>query len=412
MMKKMIIPVAIMVAITMAMCRSAERQHQHGETGAPAYTCPMPEDSVFSDTPGRCPKCGMDLVKVDTGEDEELESLSRATNEFVRSSLPVISLEKRSEDIEIEALGSVEYDTRAAAAISSRVSGRIERLYVRYRFQEIRRGQRIMDVYSPELATAQETLLYLLRNDPSNLGIIEAAREKLLLLGMDRRQLEEVVRSRKPAELIAVYSSYAGHIHEATDPSGMRPDGDGAMRDIARLTGELGIREGMYVEKGKTIFTIYNPARAWALLSIYAEDHAMVKVGNPARIVPETAPGKDFRAEVGFIEPFYRKDSKTVTARVPFDNSRLRIPIGSQVKAVIFGNAKDAYWLPTDAVVSLGLDMVVFVKAGDGFVARKIKTGVRHRQHVQVTGGLTPDESVASNAQYLVDSESFIKPKE
>ena len=412
MMKKITIPLIIVVAITLAMCRSTERQHQHGETGAPVYTCPMPEDSVFSDTPGRCPKCGMDLVKVDTGEDEELESLARGTNEFVRSLLPVVQLEKRSEDMEIEALGSVEYDTRAAAAISARVSGRIERLYVRYRFQEVRQGQRIMDVYSPELTTAQETLLYLLRNDPSNLGLIDATREKLLLLGMDRRQLDDVVRSRKPTQLIAVYSPYAGHIHEASDPAGMRPEGDGAMRDIARITGELGIREGMYVEKGKNLFTLYNPARAWALLSIFAEDHTMVKVGNPARIVPETAPGRDVRAEVGFIEPFYRKDSKTLTARVPFDNSRLRIPIGSQVKAVIYGNAKDAYWLPADAVVSLGLDRVVFVKSGDGFVARKIKTGARYRQRVQVTDGLAPEESVASNAQYLVDSESFIKAKE
>lgn len=410
-MKKIIIPVAFALAISMTACRSKDAQHRHGDEVMPAYTCPMPEDSVFSDRPGRCPKCGMDLVKMDTGDDAELESLTRATNEFVRSSLPLVSLEKRSEDIEIEALGSVEYDTRTAVGISSNISGRIERLYVRYRFQEVRKGQRIMDIYSPELLTAQETLLFLLKNDPSNLALIQAAREKLLLLGMDRRQLEDVTRTGKAAHQIAVYSTYAGHIHEAADPAGMRPE-RGAMRDIARITEELAIREGMYVQKGQTIFSLYNPARAWALLSIFAEDQAIVNVGNPARIVPETAPGKDFRATINFIEPYYRKDSKTLTVRAPFDNSGLRIPIGSQVRAIIFGNAKDAYWLPADAVVSLGLDKVAFVQSGDGFVARKIRTGSRHGKYLQVIAGLAPSDSVASNAQYLVDSESFIKPKE
>ena len=114
---------------------------------------------------------------------------------------------------------------------------------------------------------------------------------------------------------------------------------------------------------------------------------------------------------IDFIEPFYRKESKTLTARIYFNNSSLKIPIGSQVRATNFGNAKDAYWLPKEAVVSLGMDKVVFLKTDGGFKAHKINTGITHKNHIQVLSGITEKDSVAVNAQYLMDSESFIKIK-
>ena len=78
--------------------------------------------------------------------------------------------------------------------ISARVSGRIEKLYVRYRYQHIHKGDRIMDIYSPELVTAQQELLFLIKNDPANEGLIRAAKQKLLLLGMSEEQLNKVIR--------------------------------------------------------------------------------------------------------------------------------------------------------------------------------------------------------------------------
>jgi Cu(I)/Ag(I) efflux system membrane fusion protein len=137
----------------------------------------------------------------------------------------------------------------------------------------------------------------------------------------------------------------------------------------------------------------------------------LVKKGNAVKITPETAPQKDFKAAIDFIEPFYRKENKTLTARVYFDNSAWQIPIGSQVRATIFGNAKDAYWLPKEAVVSLGMDKVVFLKTDGGFKAHKINTGITHKNHIQVLNGITVNDSVAVDAQYLMDSESFIKIK-
>ena len=81
------------------------------------------------------------------------------------------------------------------------------------------------------------------------------------------------------------------------------------------------------------------------------------------------------------------------------------------MKATVFGNTKEAYWLPKDAVLSLGIDKVVFQKSDGGFRAKKISTGIIHEKHIQVLSGLTAKDSVALNAQFLMDSESFIKVK-
>ena len=341
----------------------------------------------------------------------KLESLTKPTNEFVLSSIQITTIQKREEQIEIDALGNIAYDTRQIGSISSRVAGRIEKLYVRYRFQKISKGQRILDIYSPEIMTAQQNLLFLIKNDLDNATFIQAAKDKLLLLGMSNEQLQQVIRTNNPSFTIAVYSNYSGHIHEAALSGTMNTSTPG-MKDIAMITEELSLKEGMYVQKGQSVFVVYNPDQAWALLNIYADNQGMVKKGNAVRIIPETAPGKDFRATIDFIEPFYRKDSKTLTARVYFNNSELKIPIGSQVKATIFGNSKDAYWLPATSVLSMGMDKVVFLKTGNGFKAHNINTGILNKDQVQIIDGLSPSDSVAVNAQYLMDSESFIKIKE
>ncbi len=394
-------------------CSNKKDPHatHNADAKAAVYTCPM-HPQIIRDKPGNCPICGMALVKKETDgkiiAEEELNALLKPTNEFVMSSLAVTSIKMNEEQIEINALGNIAYDTRQVGSISSRVSGRIEKLYVRYRYQKINKGQRILDLYSPELLTAQQNLLFLLKNDAGNSSFIQAAKEKLLLLGMSSQQLKHIIQSGRPSLSVAVYSNYSGHIHESANAGGINK-APGAMNDIALITEELSLKEGMYLQKGQTIFSVYNPDKAWAVLNIYAENQALVKTANAVRITPETAPEKNFRATINFIEPFYRKENKTLTARVYFDNSVLKIPIGSQVSATIFGNTKEAWWLPAEAVVSLGFDKVVFKKTGAGFIAQKINTGISYKNKIQVLSGISALDSVAVNAQYLMDSESFIK---
>jgi membrane fusion protein, copper/silver efflux system len=87
----------------------------------------------------------------------------------------------------------------------------------------------------------------------------------------------------------------------------------------------------------------------------------------------------------------------------------LQIPVGSQVKATIFANNRTANWLPKDAVLSLGIDKVVFIKQSGGFKAHKVETGLAYKDIIQIVSGINPTDSVAVNAQFLTDSESFIK---
>ena len=424
------------------------------------YTCPMPEDSVFSDKPGKCPKCGMDLIMVEKHEghnghgimeegvdknmgyacpmhpnvksdkagscpvcgmplekmkpDDQagsvsLNTLLKPANQQVVASVPMVHMQEREEDIEMESYGFITYDTRQVGAVSANISGRIEKLYVKYRYQPVSRGQKIMEVYSPELLTAQENLLFLLKNDPENQSLLDAAKQKLILLGMNNKQLTNVIQTGKAALTVSVYSNYNGHIHESGMANEMQKGPGSEMNATYLRTQELTLKEGTYVQKGQNIFSVFNAGRAWAVLNIFSGQAGMVKVGDKVRITPETDPEKDFRAEINYIEPFFRENSKTLTARVYFDNSVLKIPVGSQVKATVFAGNRSANWLPEEAVLSLGVDKVVFVKTGESFTARKIETGIINKHLIQVLGGLEKNEAVAANAQYLVDIESFIK---
>jgi len=374
------------------------------------YTCSM-HPEIIREQPGDCPICGMHLIKKVSNDtatvDIDLNTLLKPTNTFVVSSIPVVTPQKGEEKIDIDALGVVAYDTKEVSTIAARISGRIEKLYVHYRFQPIKKGQKIMDIYSPELVTAQQNLLFLIANDPSNHLFIQSAKEKLLLLGIDENQLAQIIKDQKPAYSISVYSNVTGHVHEAGN-SAMNPP-PGTMKDIANITEELPLKEGMYVQKGQTVFTVFNPDKVWVLLNIYAQDQSLIKVGNSVHITPETAPGKGFDAAINFVEPFFRNNSKTVTARIYFNNAVQQIPVGSQVKAMVTGNSKNAWWLPSTSVVTLGVDEVIFVKQEGGFKAKKI--GMRYRDKIQIIKNISETDTLAANAQFLMDSESFIKIK-
>jgi membrane fusion protein, copper/silver efflux system len=375
------------------------------------WTCSM-HPEIIRDKPGTCPICGMELIKKEDNATAitniQLGDLLQPTDRFVVSAIPVTTIKRAIESIEADALGTVAYDTRLVNTISARVSGRIEKLYVRYRYQHVMKGERIMDIYSPELLTTEQELLFLLKNDSHNLSLINAGKQKLLLLGMSEGQMQQIIQSGKPSLTIAVYSNYSGHIHEAGNTMPGAGNNEQKM-DISRVTEELPVKEGMYLEKGQVIFQVFNVDRSWVLLNIFPEYQGLVKVGDAVRVIPETVPGNNFRAKIDFIEPFYRTENKTITARVYFNNSKLEIPIGSQVKATIFSKPREADWLPKDAVLSLGIDKVVFIKIDGGFKVHKVETGLGYENKIQVLSGLAATDSVAANAQFLTDSESFIK---
>ena len=398
------------VVVAIPSCKNNDKtNHAAHDKEQEIYTCPMHPETIRN-APGSCPICGMDLVKKETGskavKQVQLEALLKPVNSFVISTVEVTAMEQREEDVELNVVGTVAYDTRQAGTISSRVNGRIEKLYVRYKYQPVKKGQRIMDIYSPELMTAQQNLLFLLRNDPNNTSLINAAKERLMLMGMATSQVAGIIRTGAAIYSIPVFSNYSGFV---TDISNATSAGTNNMQEATTPNTEVGVKEGMYVKGGQAVFTVYDQSRAWILLDIFPEQQSLVQVGNPVRIVPETAPSENFRATVGYIEPIFRTDKKTVAARVYFNNAVRRLPIGSRVTANVFTQPKTAWWLPKESVLSLGRDKIVFKKEGPVFRANKITTGIAVNRHVQVLTGLQQEDSVALNAQYLVDNEAFIK---
>ena len=346
--------------------------------------------------------------------DVQLASLLKPTNEYVISSIPVTTIKKDKGFIDINAIGKVEYDTRMIGTIAARISGRIEKLYVRYKYQPIEKGQKIMDIYSPELLTGQQNLIFLLTNDAANTSLIQAAKDRLLLLGMSRAQLQNILQNKEAVYSISIYSNFKGHLHNAMEKMGNMPSqiAGQAMGGINPQTELLDLKEGMYVKRGQNLFSIYNPAKAWAALNIYTDKQGLIKKGQIVKIIPETAPTRSFEGRIDFIEPFYRKENSTITIRVYFDNSDLKLPIGSPIRGLLIVNTDNSYWLPVEAVTALGIDKIVFLKQADGFIAKKITTGIINNNKVQMLSGLTPTDSVAVNASYLMDSESFIKIKQ
>ncbi len=396
-----ILPIALCVLQIFSSCN--QNNDNKSSSQKYLYTCSM-HPEILQDHPGNCPICGMKLIKKNEKpvaiNNIGLETLLKPTNEFVVASLPVITPQESEINIPVSAYGVIEADSRAAGTVSARVSGRIEKLYVRYRFQNIKAGQKVLEIYSPELLTAQQNLLFLIKNDSQNTSFISAAKQKLLLLGMSATELNKVTSTGKPLYSISVYSTYSGYVTGNGNQN--------EMNNTATVTQELPTKEGMYVNKGQPLFNIMNRSKTWVALQIFPDDQPLIKKGDRVQIIPETDPAAVMTGKIDFIEPFFRGDSKTLTARVHFDNKD-RLTLGSQVTAEIFTGTKNGLWLPQKAVLSLGMGDVAFLKSNGGFVAHKITSGIRTDNKVQILSGLNATDTVAANAQFLIDSESFIK---
>jgi membrane fusion protein, copper/silver efflux system len=406
---KMLIYASLLLMFFSACDNGSQKATKESEKTSDIYTCSM-HPQIIEHHPGKCPICGMQLVKknatLHAAGNIQPGVLLKPTNEFVVAALPVITPTLKSINVPVKAFGTIEYDTRAAATISARVSGRIEKLYIRYRFQEIQKGQKIMDIYSPEILTAEQNLLFLLQNDGANTSFIIAAKAKLLLLGMSDGQLNEVIKNGKPLYAVSVYSNYSGHVHDAGMTQGDMPAGGTASN--VEVTEELSLKEGMYIQKGQTILMIMDHHMVWAALQIFSSDQGLIKTGNRVDIIPETDTAALINGHIDFIEPFLRSNSKTLTARVYFHNENM-LPIGAHVTASIYTNNQRALWLPQSAIITLGMGEAAFIKTSAGFIAHKIVAGLHSANEVQIIFGLSEKDSVALNAQYLIDSESFIK---
>jgi Cu(I)/Ag(I) efflux system membrane fusion protein len=381
-------------------------EKEHVDQEKKLYTCPM-HPEILRDAPGTCPICGMDLVeKITEGianTKDSLNFLLKPTNEYALSQIKSIHPTIKKLQLKVDAPGKITFDPKEVSVIAARVSGRIEKLYTKQNFQVIERQQKLMDIYSKELVTEQENYIYLLNNDAANTTLIKAAENRLLLQGLTADQINELNKTKKSLQSITLYSPYSGHLHEMNASSLA-----GEMKSDNENKNSL-IEEGMYVQKGQTLFNIYNTKKVWAVLSVYANQILLIKKGQNVTLTINGEKIADNNLTVDFIEPEIRAGQNTSSIRVSVPNTNHKIKIGSNVIASIDAGSKNGLFIPSSATMHLGNNTVVFIKDQELFKAQLIETGIESNGWMEIISGLRDTDIIAENAQLLMDSESFIK---
>ena len=412
-------------------------------TRAQLYTCSM-HPQIVRDAPGQCPICGMDLVPKARGDDQMaadttgagLEHLVASPNGSVVSAIATVRPTVRAVSDTLSLPGVVDYDPRRSRAVAARVSGRIERLLVRFNYQPVRKGQTLLELYSPELVTAEQEYIFLLSNDADNMVLVNGARQKLRLLGLSESQLYALARTRRPDYRVAVFSPYDGYVVENTvAAASLAPPSSTGMAEASApargMGGALGIssggetttatasaaapitaltlQEGGYVSSGQTLFQVVNTAQVWGLFQPGAGELTQLRPGQMLQVFVDGDPAHPITARVKLVEPTYRAGASTPAVRVSLPNAQGMLRRGTRLTARLISAAASGWWLPRAAVVDLGTRQVAFVRRGRTFVPVTVQVGQRTAAQVQVRQGLSGTENVAANGQYLVDSESFLQ---
>ncbi|WP_216688392.1 efflux RND transporter periplasmic adaptor subunit [Hymenobacter siberiensis] len=411
-------------------------------SAAMQYTCPM-HPQIVRDAPGQCPICGMDLVPkvldnaaAAAAAPTDLGPVSQAPNAAVLAAVATIRPVAEGAAADTLTLpGVVDYDPRRSRAVAARFGGRIEQLAVRFNYQPVRRGQKLLELYSPELVTAEQELIFVLENDADNAPLVAGARQKLRLLGLTDQQLAALARTRRASYRVAIFSPYDGYVVEtlaATAPAngaaatgGMSASPEPGMSAGAPSAAagssaadpaqpqSLTLREGAYVSTGQTLFQVVNTDQVWGIFQPTPAELGRLRPGQTLRVVAEGTNLPPRIARLDLVEPEFRSEASVAAVRVYLPNPQGRLRRGQRLTGHLVPTAVPAgagsFWLPRAAVVDLGTRQVAFVRRGATFVPVAVQVGQRTAGQVQVLRGLTGSEEVATNGQYLIDSEGFIQ---
>ncbi|MBC5774679.1 efflux RND transporter periplasmic adaptor subunit [Pontibacter sp. KCTC 32443] len=424
------------LAILVAACKGED--HKHAE-GATEYTCPM-HPQIVQNEPGTCPICGMDLVPKAVHGDgveitEDLAFLLKPTNSTVVASIATTKPEQKTAEASIKMDGIITYDPRRVYSVPARVGGRIEKLFVKYNFQPIRKGQKLMEVYSPDMITAQKELLYLVQSAPEDKQLIQAARQKLQYLGATNEQINRLISRGEESYTFALYSPYDGYVIDlnATAPAatasmaaapaaasaggGMDAMGGGGAATAATPAtapatpaGQaIQLREGMYVTVGQPLVRVVNAEQLWAEFNVPAGEMSSLAKGSPIVINFPQLPGEKLEAKVDFFQPFFDEGENFAKVRVYLPRDNKQVMVGQLVSGQATYKTEAALWIPKAAVLDIGTKTVAFKKVDGVFEPVAVTTGAGAGNEIQITSGLKQTDVIAANAQFLVDSESFIR---
>ncbi len=440
-----IVAVAFIIGIWIGLPGEHKDDHNnHSVTEkAEAWTCSM-HPSVNLPEPGQCPICFMDLIPVEKSSSAvNRNELSLSKEAQALADIETIVVKHGKAFAEMHVSGKVDYDETRIKSITAWVPGRIERLFVDFTGISVQKGDHLVELYSPELYSAQEEFLQSIKmmgTEPPFDLISSSARQKLQLLGLTNDQIDEIEKRGIPSDKVTIYSPISGVV-------------------IAKSA-----VEGNYVKTGSILFDMVGLEKVWVKLDVYETEVSMIQYGQNVTFTTAALPGHEFYGTVAFIDPIVDEKTRTVRVRLNVDNSEgmlkpgmftsgiVKVNIDSHGQAlgqalagkwvcpmhpeevhdqqgmcsicgmklepaeslgfVHHGDGKDPLLVPASAVLKTGKRAIVYVqKSDETFEGREIVLGQRAGDYYVVRSGLHQGERVVVRGNFKIDSAMQISAK-
>jgi len=387
-----------------------DEQHTHAQASevATTWTCAM-HPQVRQPEPGQCPLCPMALIPVpkDAGDEvggpgDRIVLSERARILAKLTTAPVRRQAHATADLRL--LGRIEPNEASLKTVTAWIGGRIDKLRVKETGKRVRKGQVIATLYSPEVFAAHQDLLVAkrqvdrMRDSPETSrwaadAALDAARERLALLGVPDAEVTRMEGQKKPTRAVAIRSPFSGTV-------------------IERIA-----TEGVYIETGASLYRIANLNTLWVQLDAYESDLARLSLGQTVQVSVEAVADEVFEGTVTFIDPILDAKRRTARVRVQLDNSDGRLRPGMFAEATVA--TKHAEGSPTPLVVPstaplfTGRRAVVYVEvdAEDrvAYEARTVRLGPRLGKVYPVVAGLAEGERVVTRGAFALDADLQIR---
>lgn len=375
-----------------------ESKHQHIELSEnQQWTCSM-HPQIKQNKPGLCPICAMDLVPMETasieGEHVDPNEIQMTESALALASVQTTIVKKGFPEKDVQLLGKVKADERNISELTARFGGRIEKLFINYTGQQVKKGEKLGTIYSPELITAQKELLEALKYKTSNPSFYNASRAKLKLWDLTEQQIDAIETRGETKTFFDIQSPISGTVTKRY------------------------VSIGDYVKEGSPLFEVVNLSKVWVLFDAYESDLPWIKKGDAIEFTLQAVPGKQFNGKVTFIDPFIDAQTRVAQVRVELRNT------DGQLKPEMFANGilksntaqnTNELLIPKSAILWTGKRAVVYVKVPDretsSFIYREIVLGPEAGNFYVVSEGLSEGEEIAMNGVFKIDAAAQLAGK-
>lgn len=339
------------------------------------------------DTPGKSPFMDMQLQPVYTDEADEADGSGVRVSAQVQQNLGIRTATVTRAELgsTFEAVGAVQYDERLSVAVQTRAAGIVERLFVRAPMERVARGQALGTVFAPEWLAPLNDIVALKRAGAST-ELLDAARGRTRAMSIPAELLRQAEAGVAPQARYTLVAPAAG------------------------VVAELGVREGVAVSPGMTLFRIAGLEKVWAVAEIPEAQAVRLARGQKVRAALQADPSQTFTGVLQEILPQVNAATRTLQARFEVDNRKGQLVPGMLLRLQVDGPTASRRLVPAEAVIRTGTRAVAIVRKDNGsFEPREVKLGADFGDLLEVTQGLTEGDQVVASGQFLVDSEARLR---